>query len=45
LEASGIDVVFATTVYAIIGAIGLQRGSAVAAQVAKERVLKPMGLA
>ncbi|KAL3423136.1 54S ribosomal protein L15, mitochondrial [Phlyctema vagabunda] len=44
LSASGLDGVMTTTIYAIIGAIALQKGSAVAAQVARERVLKPLGI-
>ena len=44
LEGSGIDVILTTTVYAIIGAIALQRGGAVAAEVARERVLKRLGV-
>jgi large subunit ribosomal protein L15 len=42
LEASGIDVVLNTCLYAIIGAIALQRGGAYAAEVAREKVLKPL---
>lgn len=44
LEGSGIESVLAQTVYAIIGALALQRGGEVAARVAKERVLGPLGL-
>jgi large subunit ribosomal protein L15 len=44
LDHSGIDVVLTTTVYAIIGAVALQRGSEVAGRVARERVLKPLGV-
>ena len=41
---SGIDVVLATTLYAIVGAIALQKGGDVAARVAREKILKPLGI-
>lgn len=44
LDGSGIDVVLAASIYAIIGAVALQRGSEVAGHVARERVLKPLGI-
>ncbi|KAK0117844.1 hypothetical protein ONS95_012166 [Cadophora gregata] len=44
LDASGIDVVLTTSLYAIIGAIALQKGGDVAARVAREKVLKPLGI-
>lgn len=44
LESSGADVVLAQTVYAIVGAVALQRGGDVAVKFAKERVLAPLGL-
>jgi len=44
LEASGLEVVLATSMYAIVGAIALQKGGAVAARVTRERILKPLGL-
>jgi hypothetical protein len=44
LDTSGIDVVLTTSLYAIIGAIALQKGGDVAARVARERVLKPLGI-
>jgi large subunit ribosomal protein L15 len=44
LENAGIDVVLTTSLYAIIGAIALQRGADVAAKVARDRVLKPLGI-
>lgn len=34
----------ATSLYAIIGAIALQKGGDVATRVARERVLKPLGI-
>ncbi|KAH6665636.1 ribonuclease-III-like-domain-containing protein [Halenospora varia] len=44
LNASGVEVVLNSCTYAIIGAIALQRGGAVAAEVAREKVLKPLGI-
>lgn len=44
LESSGEDVVLAQSVYAIVGAVALQNGGGVAVQVAKERILAPLGL-
>ncbi|KAJ8071185.1 hypothetical protein OCU04_001524 [Sclerotinia nivalis] len=44
LEKSGIDLVMATSLYAIIGAVALQKGGDVATRVARERVLKPLGI-
>jgi len=44
LDNSGIDVVLTTCLYAIIGAIALHRGGAVASEVAREKVLKPLGI-
>jgi large subunit ribosomal protein L15 len=44
MEESGIDTVLTTSVFAIIGAIALQRGGDVAAEVAREKVLKPLGI-
>lgn len=44
MESSGIDVVLTTSLYAIIGAIALQKGGDVAARVAREKVLKPLGI-
>jgi large subunit ribosomal protein L15 len=44
MDGSGIDVVITTTLYALVGAIALQRGTAAANQVARERILKPLGL-
>jgi len=45
LDASGIEAVLTTTLYAIIGAVALQKGGDVANRVARERVLKPLGIA
>jgi len=44
LESSGVDVVLAQTIYAIVGAVALQRGGDVATKLAKERILAPLGL-
>ncbi|KAI9647396.1 hypothetical protein NHQ30_003781 [Ciborinia camelliae] len=44
LQKSGIDLVMATSLYAIIGAVALQQGGDVATRVARERVLKPLGI-
>ncbi|KUJ17579.1 uncharacterized protein LY89DRAFT_645146 [Mollisia scopiformis] len=44
MDASGIDVILTTSLYAIIGAIALQKGGDVAAEVAREKILKPLRL-
>ncbi|TVY42236.1 hypothetical protein LOCC1_G004768 [Lachnellula occidentalis] len=44
LERSGVDVVLTTCMYAVIGAISLHRGGAVATEVAREKILKPLGI-
>lgn len=44
LDHSGIDVILTTCMYAIIGAIALHRGGAVANEVAREKILKPLGV-
>lgn len=44
LNASGLELILAHTTYAIIGAIALQKGGTVAARVAREKVLKPLGI-
>ncbi|KAG0646469.1 hypothetical protein D0Z07_7510 [Hyphodiscus hymeniophilus] len=44
LEGSGIEAVLTTTMYAVVGAIALQKGGDVAAQVTRERILKPLGI-
>ncbi|WPH03868.1 Hypothetical protein R9X50_00675100 [Acrodontium crateriforme] len=44
LQSSGIETVLAHTMYAIIGALSLQRGGEVAASVTRERILRPLGL-
>lgn len=37
------DLVLAHTMYAVIGAISLEKGNAVANKVARERILAPLG--
>ncbi|EME43674.1 hypothetical protein DOTSEDRAFT_54426 [Dothistroma septosporum NZE10] len=44
LESSGVETVLAHTIYSVIGALAMQRGGEVAARVARERVLQPLGL-
>ena len=44
LQGSGVESVLAQAVYAVIGALALQRGGDVAGRVARERVLGPLGL-
>ncbi|KAI9744200.1 MAG: hypothetical protein M1818_002352 [Claussenomyces sp. TS43310] len=44
LESSGCDVVYAASLYAILGAIALQRGGEKANQVAREAILKRLGI-
>jgi large subunit ribosomal protein L15 len=44
LKASGVDTVLATSLYAVIGALALQKGGEVANRVAREKVLKPLGV-
>ncbi|CBF78007.1 hypothetical protein AN8794.2 [Aspergillus nidulans FGSC A4] len=43
LEASGVEVVLAHTLYALIGALSLEKGNLVANKVARERILAPLG--
>ena len=44
LIASGADVVYSQTLMAVIGALALEQGSAVANRIAKEKILLPLGL-
>lgn len=44
LETSGIEVVLNSCLFAIIGGIALQKGEAVAVDVAKEKILKSLGI-
>lgn len=44
MKTSGIDVVLSQSLMAIIGALALQKGGEVANSVAREKVLKPLGI-
>nr|POE87326.1 hypothetical protein CFP56_29915 [Quercus suber] len=44
LRGSGEDTVLIHTMYSIIGAVALQSGGAIAARLARERILNPLGL-
>ncbi|KAJ5775520.1 uncharacterized protein N7511_000531 [Penicillium nucicola] len=44
LRGSGYDLVLAHTLYAIIGAVSLEKGAVVATKLARERILEPLGL-
>jgi large subunit ribosomal protein L15 len=44
LSGSGLELVMAQAVYAIVGAVALERGGVVASRVVRESVLKPFGL-
>ncbi|KAL8689212.1 MAG: hypothetical protein Q9218_005064 [Villophora microphyllina] len=44
VEGSGVDVVLIQTLYAIVGAISLQKGGEVANRITRERILAPLGL-
>lgn len=44
LQKSGMDLVLAHTLYAVIGAISLEKGGHIANKVAQERILEPLGL-
>lgn len=44
LQASGSELVYSQAILAIIGALALEQGGAVANQVAKDKVLLPLGL-
>ncbi|KAK1143870.1 hypothetical protein N8T08_005983 [Aspergillus melleus] len=43
LQTSGIELVLAHTMYAVVGAVSLEKGGHVANQVARERILAPLG--
>ncbi|MCJ1335833.1 hypothetical protein MMC09_001107 [Bachmanniomyces sp. S44760] len=45
LKGSGEDLVLAQALYAIVGAIALQKGGEVANKIARDRILRPLGLA
>ncbi|KAI2023819.1 hypothetical protein LOZ12_000215 [Ophidiomyces ophidiicola] len=40
---SGIDVVLTQAMYAIVGAVSLEKGGSVANEISRERILKPLG--
>ena len=44
LKGSGLPVVSSQALYAIVGAIALQKGGVVANNVVQERLLSPLGL-
>jgi large subunit ribosomal protein L15 len=44
LPGSGLEVVLAHTLYAIVGAIAMEKGGLVANEVVRERILSPLGL-
>ncbi|KAF4555190.1 Hypothetical protein D9617_3g022620 [Elsinoe fawcettii] len=44
LQGSGVDTVLAHTLYAIVGALSLQRGGETTNKLVKERILAPLGL-
>jgi len=44
LDRSGVDVVLTSSLYAVIGAIGLEKGMDVANQVTRDKILKPLGI-
>ena len=44
MKTSGIDVVLTQSLLAIVGAIALQKGGEAANHVAREKILKPLGI-
>ena len=44
LKGSGVDVVTVQTLYAIVGAVALQKGGDVTRTIVRERILSPLGL-
>ena len=44
LSGSGLELVMAQAMYAIVGAVSLERGGVVAERVVKDRILGPLGL-
>lgn len=44
LPGSGCDMVYAQAVFAIIGALAMEQGGAVANQIAREKVIQPLGV-
>jgi large subunit ribosomal protein L15 len=43
LQGSGIDTVLMTSLYAIVGAVALERGGEIANKVVQEKILAPLG--
>lgn len=43
LEASGFPIVMTQALYAIVGAVALQKGGEVATDVVRDRILRPLG--
>jgi len=41
---SGLEIVAAQALYAIVGAISLEKGGAVANRIAREKILQPLGI-
>lgn len=44
LDGSGRDVVYTASLYAILGAVALQKGGEFANHIARDRVLKSLGI-
>ena len=44
LQASGCDMVYAQAMFAVVGALALEKGAAIANEVARERLLEPLGM-
>ena len=43
LQGSGIEAVLSTSLYAIVGAVALERGGEVANKLAQDKILAPLG--
>ena len=44
LQASGSDLVYAQALYAVVGAVALERGTATANALAREKILQPLAV-
>ena len=44
LQGSGLPIIVSQALYAIVGAVALQKGGEVANKVVRERILDPLGL-
>jgi large subunit ribosomal protein L15 len=44
LSGSGLELVMAQAMYAIVGAVSLERGGVVASSVVREKILRPLGV-